>query len=219
MATQTRFGPADTEGTAFQGRLLDGMEGGDAPCFEYLRQVRLSDTDAAGVVYFANGLEICHEAYEAFLTAAGVDLRSFFSGQTVAVPIVRAELDFRRPLYVGDSLVVQLALRPAPNPPAKLELAPELRPKLDAEAQPKLEPGQWSSQGPDSTVGSAFADPREDLAKDASEFTIDYQIHGPLGLSATAMTRHVCINPTTRSRQLLPDVLRLWQKSIEGRMG
>jgi acyl-CoA thioesterase FadM len=212
MTTQTRFGQIP-EGSAFQGRLMDGG-GSDSPCFEYLRQVHLSDTDAAGVLYFTRGLEICHEAYEAFLTAAGVDLRSFFSGETVAVPIAKAEIGLRRPLYVGDALVVQLALRSQPNPAAKLELAPEPRPKLDAEAQPKLEPEHWPNSG-----GFGSADPREQLGKDASEFTIDYQIHGPLGLSATATTRHICINPTTRSRQLLPDVLRQWQKSIEGRMG
>jgi acyl-CoA thioesterase FadM len=212
MTTQTRF-EATSEGSTFQGRLMEDG-GSDSPCFEYLRQVHLSDTDAAGVVYFTRGLEMCHEAYEAFLTAAGVDLRSFFSGETVAVPIVKAEIAFRRPLYVGDALVVQLALRPQPNPAAKLELAPEPRPKLEAEAQPKLEPEHWPNSG---NFGSA--DPREQLGKDASEFTIDYQIHGPLGLSATATTRHICINPTTRSRQLLPDVLRQWQRSIEGRMG
>jgi 1,4-dihydroxy-2-naphthoyl-CoA hydrolase len=208
----TDFESTSYEGQPFQARL---MGDGNSPCFEYQRQVRLSDTDAAGVVYFANGLQICHEAYEAFLTAAGVDLRSFFSGQTMAVPVVKAEIGFRRPLYVGDALVVQLALRPQPNPAAKLELAPEPRPKLEAEAQPKLEPEHW----PNSSEPFGVADPRAHLGKDASEFTIDYQIHGPLGLSATATTRHVCINPTTRSRQLLPDVLRQWQKSIEGRMG
>ncbi|MBD2021122.1 1,4-dihydroxy-2-naphthoyl-CoA hydrolase, partial [Leptolyngbya sp. FACHB-36] len=44
--------------------------------FVYSRTVRFSDTDAAGVVYFASALSICHEAYEASLAAVGVDLRS-----------------------------------------------------------------------------------------------------------------------------------------------
>jgi hypothetical protein len=38
--------------------------------FSYVRTVRLADTDAAGVVYFARTLSICHEAYEAALAAA-----------------------------------------------------------------------------------------------------------------------------------------------------
>ena len=32
--------------------------------FAYYYTVRFQDTDAAGVVYFANVLRICHEAYE-----------------------------------------------------------------------------------------------------------------------------------------------------------
>jgi len=32
--------------------------------FTYSRTVHFADTDAAGVVFFANFLAICHEAYE-----------------------------------------------------------------------------------------------------------------------------------------------------------
>ena len=32
--------------------------------FSYSRSVRFADTDAAGVVFFANYLALCHEAYE-----------------------------------------------------------------------------------------------------------------------------------------------------------
>ncbi len=79
--------------------------------FTYQRIVRFQDTDAAGVVYFANLLAICHEAYEASLAAAGINLRDFFRAETVAVPIVHASVDFRRPLHCGDRLLVQLAPR------------------------------------------------------------------------------------------------------------
>ena len=46
--------------------------------FEYPRTIRFADTDAAGVVYFAQILSICHEAYEASLQASGIELRQFF---------------------------------------------------------------------------------------------------------------------------------------------
>ena len=42
--------------------------------FDYRRRIYLGDTDAAGVVYFAKGLEICHEAYEESLAKAGINL-------------------------------------------------------------------------------------------------------------------------------------------------
>ncbi|MBD2326209.1 thioesterase family protein [Alkalinema sp. FACHB-956] len=80
--------------------------------FIYDRTIRFSDTDAAGVVYFANGLNLCHEAYEASLQASGINLRTFFSaGQTVAFPIVHASIDFRRPMHCGDRIQVHLQPR------------------------------------------------------------------------------------------------------------
>jgi 1,4-dihydroxy-2-naphthoyl-CoA hydrolase len=77
--------------------------------FNYQRIIRFGDTDAAGVVYFANVASLCHEAYEAALSDAGVDLRSFFRGDKLAVPIVHASVDFHRPMYCGDRLTIQVS--------------------------------------------------------------------------------------------------------------
>lgn len=77
--------------------------------FKYLRRIYLSDTDAAGVVYFAKGLEICHQAYEESLAAAGISLNRMLQERTIALPIVRAEIDFMRPLFCGDELEVNLS--------------------------------------------------------------------------------------------------------------
>jgi 1,4-dihydroxy-2-naphthoyl-CoA hydrolase len=76
--------------------------------FTYERIVRFQETDAAGVVYFANVLTICHEAYEASLMAVGINLKEFFGGSKIAVPIVHADVDFFRPMYCGDRLSIQL---------------------------------------------------------------------------------------------------------------
>lgn len=72
--------------------------------FIYKRVIRFSDTDAAGVVYFANVLSICHEAYEASLIAANINLNLFFSNPNTAIPIVHASVDFLRPLFCGDEI-------------------------------------------------------------------------------------------------------------------
>ncbi len=84
----------------------------------YNRTIRFADTDAAGVVYFAALLSICHEAYEDALTKSGMDLARFFSGQvlsgqvshqtSVIIPITHAEIDFRRPLYCGEDITIEL---------------------------------------------------------------------------------------------------------------
>jgi 1,4-dihydroxy-2-naphthoyl-CoA hydrolase len=82
--------------------------------FTYTRTVRFQDTDAAGVVYFANVLTMCHEAFEASLAVSGFDLSVFFSNSAAAFPIVHASVDFFRPLFCGDSLSISLT-------PQKLE--------------------------------------------------------------------------------------------------
>ncbi|MBW4620236.1 MAG: acyl-CoA thioesterase [Cyanosarcina radialis HA8281-LM2] len=80
--------------------------------FTYSRQIRFRDTDAAGVVYFANVLAMCHEAYEESLIASGINLKSFFTTPSVAIPIVRAEVDFLRPMFCGDRISIELTPKP-----------------------------------------------------------------------------------------------------------
>lgn len=74
--------------------------------FTYQRTVHFPDTDAAGVVFFANYLSICHEAYEEALGAAGIELNTFFSAAGVVVPIAKSQADYLRPLQCGDKLAV-----------------------------------------------------------------------------------------------------------------
>ena len=76
--------------------------------FDYQRRIYLGDTDAAGVVYFAKGLEICHEAYEESLAKAGINLNQMIREGKTALPIVRAEINFLRPLFCGDLIRVNL---------------------------------------------------------------------------------------------------------------
>jgi 1,4-dihydroxy-2-naphthoyl-CoA hydrolase len=76
--------------------------------FTYHRTVRFQDTDAAGVVYFANVLAICHEAYEESLEVSGINLQNFFSNSSLAFPIVHSSIDFLRPMFCGNKLLVNL---------------------------------------------------------------------------------------------------------------
>ena len=74
----------------------------------YSRTIHFSDTDAAGVVYFASLLSICHEAYEHAIAAAGIDLKTVFHNTERALPIVHASIDFYHPLVCGDRLHIHL---------------------------------------------------------------------------------------------------------------
>ena len=76
----------------------------------YHRSIHFSDTDAAGVVYFAALLSICHEAYENALQVSGIDLKTFFTSSDIAIPIVHADIDFYQPLFCGDR--IQIILTP-----------------------------------------------------------------------------------------------------------
>ena len=80
--------------------------------FSHQRTVRFADTDAAGVVFFARYLAICHEAYEEALANAGIDLKTFFAVNAVVVPIARSECEYLRPLYPGDKLRVMVTPEP-----------------------------------------------------------------------------------------------------------
>jgi 1,4-dihydroxy-2-naphthoyl-CoA hydrolase len=73
--------------------------------------IRLHDTDAAGVVYFASALRLAHEAYEAALDAAGFPLAGVLREGAFALPIVHAEADFLAPLCVGDGVEIRVGLK------------------------------------------------------------------------------------------------------------
>ena len=100
--------------------------------------VRFRDTDAAGVVYFAHGLALCHGAYEDSLQATGLDLQVFFSPTApLAYPIIHASMDYQRPLHCGQSVVI--TLRPQRLDEASFEIAYRLSlvadpPRVAAEA-------------------------------------------------------------------------------------
>jgi len=127
--------------------------------FIYKRIVRFQDTDAAGVVYFASVLAMCHEAYEESLAASGINLKAFFSNPDVAIPIVHASVDFFQPMFCGDQIFIHLI--PKQIASEKVEIAYQL-----VAASEKL------------------------IAK--------------------AITKHICIEPISKTRKAMPDEMIQW---------
>ena len=72
-------------------------------------RVYYEDTDAAGVVYYANYLRYLERARTEWLAAAGVTLRALKIEHNVVFVVHRLEIDYRRPARLGDSLTVTLA--------------------------------------------------------------------------------------------------------------
>ncbi len=74
--------------------------------FETQVDVRLYDTDAAGIVFFANYFRIAHDAYQAFMKSIGHGLDRIIRQSDYLLPIVHAEADYKKPLVLGNTVKV-----------------------------------------------------------------------------------------------------------------
>ncbi len=79
--------------------------------FEYKTFIRLYDTDAAGVLFFARQLYLVHDAYEAFLESGGLSIAQVLNKEPFVIPVVHAQTNFQAPLKVGDRLTIKLRLK------------------------------------------------------------------------------------------------------------
>lgn len=75
--------------------------------FIYRTKIRLRDTDATGVLYFAEQFRLATEAFEEFLKECGFSLKELLNSQYL-MPVVHAEGDYMAPLMVGDELEIFL---------------------------------------------------------------------------------------------------------------
>lgn len=104
----------------------------------YRYRVRLADTDAAGVVYFASLMSICHIAYEETLITRGINLQQWVKQGTIAIPILHGEIDCLRPIYWGDLLLITLT----PHFLSETELVITYELSAEAEIEKILAKGQ-----------------------------------------------------------------------------
>ena len=82
-------------------------------CFK--RTVRFGETDSAGVVHFLELFRWCHETWEESLEKYGIVLQEIFpttktntSQLDSALPVVHCEANYFQPLYVGDTINIEL---------------------------------------------------------------------------------------------------------------
>jgi 1,4-dihydroxy-2-naphthoyl-CoA hydrolase len=76
--------------------------------FETHTNVRLHDTDAAGLLFFGNYFRIAHAAYEDFMKSIGCGLDQIIKQSEYLLPIVHAEADYKEGLSLGDEMDVSL---------------------------------------------------------------------------------------------------------------
>jgi acyl-CoA thioester hydrolase len=73
-------------------------------------RVYYEDTDAAGVVYYANYLKFMERARTEWLGSLGFDLAAFEGVHGVAFVVHRVEIEYRLPARLGDRLDATLTL-------------------------------------------------------------------------------------------------------------
>ena len=76
--------------------------------FETQTNVKLHDTDAAGVVFFANYFRIAHTAFEAFMKSIGCGVDYMIRSADFLILIVHAEADYKRPFLLGDTVSISV---------------------------------------------------------------------------------------------------------------
>jgi len=83
-----------------------------ARTFAFPVRVYYEDTDAAGVVYYANYLKYMERARTEWLEAHGLPLAELERAHGVVFVVTRAEIDFRGAARLGDRLEATVAFEP-----------------------------------------------------------------------------------------------------------
>jgi 1,4-dihydroxy-2-naphthoyl-CoA hydrolase len=78
--------------------------------FERQRTITLRQTDAAGVLFFAEQLALVHDIEEELFASVGFPVGVVLREQPFALPIVHAETDLLAPLVVGDVVTIALTV-------------------------------------------------------------------------------------------------------------
>ncbi|MEM6513579.1 MAG: YbgC/FadM family acyl-CoA thioesterase [Pseudomonadota bacterium] len=82
----------------------------EAPIFEWPVRVYYEDTDAQGVVYYANYFRFLERARTEWLRSLGVDQRQLLNVDRRMFVVVRSEADFLKSASFNDELIVTASL-------------------------------------------------------------------------------------------------------------
>lgn len=78
--------------------------------FTYKTIVKLHETDAAGLLFFSQQFKLFHDAYEELLDRLGFGFSTLFKKKNYFLPIVHAAADYKKPLFVGDRLNIDVTV-------------------------------------------------------------------------------------------------------------
>ena len=72
--------------------------------------VKLPDTDAAGILFFASYIKLAHEAYESFMVDIEFSLRYVIEDSDIFVLIVHTEADYKSSLRLEDNYSIDISV-------------------------------------------------------------------------------------------------------------
>lgn len=75
--------------------------------FAHRFTVQLHHTDAYGILFFANQLMFCHDAFQAWLDSVGHPMAPERAKAEFVAVVVHAESDYRSPIRLGDKLLIE----------------------------------------------------------------------------------------------------------------
>jgi acyl-CoA thioester hydrolase len=78
--------------------------------FELLQRIYWEDTDAGGVVYYANYLKFMERCRTEWLRALGIDQLRLRMERQMQFAVVSVAVDFRRPAVLNDEILVTAEL-------------------------------------------------------------------------------------------------------------
>jgi len=79
--------------------------------FTWPIRVYWEDTDAGGIVYYANYLKFMERARTEWLRAAGIEQSELQQEQGLIFVVVDTQVEFKRPARYGDALIVTARIR------------------------------------------------------------------------------------------------------------
>ena len=116
--------------------------------------VYFEDTDAAGIVYYANYLRFMERARSDMIRAVGVDQFAELEASGSAYAVVSVDIRYRRPARLGDDLLVVSTVEAVRASSVDIhqrvmragQLITDARVTaafIDAQGRPRRQPAQW----------------------------------------------------------------------------
>ena len=78
--------------------------------FNYKKIINLSETDSAGIVYFAKFFDIAHECFEAYLNTNDISLSKILFNLDFLLPITSANCVYKKPLRLSEAVSINLEI-------------------------------------------------------------------------------------------------------------